>query len=104
MEKKELPVELAFKITQSAVEYANLLPFFSLEIQAAWEEGATAYATKLHQAEEKIKELERQNEMMKAQATGWRPLLEDILEMDKQDIAYISEDLVNKIKTFLYGE
>jgi hypothetical protein len=107
-------------------------------IEKAVGDGATSYATKLHQRDETIKILEYDNTRLKGelkgykeayeevvkdryrlsqendevmknynklneQATGWRPLLEDILEMDKQDIAYISEELIEKIKRFLYG-
>lgn len=49
-------------------------------------------------------EFKSENEKLKQQATGWRPLLEDILKQDNHDIAYISEELIEKIKTFLYGE
>lgn len=45
-----------------------------------------------------------ENEKLKAMSTGWRPLLEEVLRLDGQDIAYISEELIEKIKTFLYGE
>lgn len=84
-----------------------------------------AYATKLHQANETIKvltydnnrlkgevegltnavdELKGENEKLKATATGWRPLLEEVLKLDDLEVAYISEELIEKIKTFLYGE
>lgn len=37
-------------------------------------------------------------------ATGWRPLLEDVLKLDDLEIAHVPEQLFQKIKTFLYGE
>jgi hypothetical protein len=82
----------------------------------------TTYATKLFTAEQEIESLTNQlkkknevqveslkllrqeNEKLKEQATGWRPLLEQILREDDNNISYISADLLNKIKRFLYGE
>lgn len=77
-----------------------------------------AEATKLHQAEEKIKILDYDNKRLsgelegykeavdelKGQAIGWRPLLEDVLKLDDLEIAHVPEQLFKKIKTFLYGE
>lgn len=71
----------------------------------------TAYATKLHQAEtyngllkNEIQHLNTVIEKLKATATGWRPLLEEVLKLDGLDVAHISEELIEKIKSFLYGE
>lgn len=84
-----------------------------------------AYATKLHQANETIKvleydnnklkgqvegltsaveELKGENQKLKATATGWRPLLEDILRDNNNGYIDIDEALCSRIKTFLYGE
>lgn len=94
--------------------------------------GATAYATKLYLLQQKhslledavrvltydnnrlkgevegltsaVEESKRENEKLKASVTGWRPLLEDILRDDDNNISCVSVDLLNKIKTYLYGE
>lgn len=62
------------------------------------------YATKLQEAEDKIKELERQNEKLKATANGWRPLLEEVMNKHGAIILMHDNDFYEKIKTFLYGE
>lgn len=107
MEKNtQLPVEVLTEIRGHARAYGKQFTTASSEID--WYNGATAYATKLHQVEQENAELRRQNEKMKAMATGWRPLLEEALRR----FSGISEaggqpedlNLINKIKKFLYGE
>ena len=65
--------------------------------------GATAYASDRHQLQQENTELRRQNDKLKQQATGWRPLLEEVL---KHDAAFgeLSIEMIEKIKKFLYGE
>lgn len=88
--------------------------------------------TKLRQAEDKIKELEsnlqtansayemhkkalvhykkkkqslqKENERLKAQSNGWRPLLEEVMNKHGSIILMHDNDFYEKIKTFLYGE
>lgn len=48
-------------------------------------------------------EFKSENDKLKATATGWRPLLEEVL---KHDAAFgeLSIEIIDKIKKFLYGE
>lgn len=48
-------------------------------------------------------ELKHQNDKLKQQATGWRPLLEEVLKEDKT-FGTISNPTIKKITKFLYGE
>lgn len=101
-------------------EYAsNLQGAYQKGLQHAEQE----IATKLHQVEtcngllkteakhlngviDKLQqenaELRRQNDKMKQQATGWRPLLEEVLS--KHETGGCDLLLMERIKTFLYGE
>lgn len=77
---------------------------FLVGYQEGWASGATAYATKLHQVEQENEELHRQNDKMKEQAEGWRPLFEDILRDHRNGYINIDEAICSRIKQFLYGE
>lgn len=66
--------------------------------------GATAYATKLQEVEQENAELRRQNDKLKQQATGWRPLLEEVLSKHGAIILMHDSEFHEKIKKFLYGE
>lgn len=61
------------------------------------------YATKLHQVEKERDELLRQNDKMKAMATGWRPLLEKVIHRHEGGLLP-DRILYLEIKKFLYGE
>lgn len=54
------------------------------------------------QVEQENAELRRQNDKLKQQATGWRPLLEKVLS--KHETGGCDLLLMERIKTFLYGE
>ena len=114
-ENKQLPIEVVECINNWIVTFAlayhkrkdkdisnDVAEFITDELSMP--NALTAYATKLHQANETIKELERQNEKLKATATGWRPLLEDILRDNNNGYIDIDEALCSRIKKFLYGE
>lgn len=76
--------------------------FFSLEsARRAMQTYADQYATKLHQENA---ELRRQNDKMKAMATGWMPLLEEVLSKHGAIILMHDSEFHEKIKKFLYGE
>jgi FtsZ-binding cell division protein ZapB len=120
--------ELAKKIEQEAEHYANVqhsdkgkhLHHHNSQrwddSKEDWEAGATEYATKLHESQEDKElmrmayecaqkerdELQRQNDKLKERATGWRPLLEEVLS--EADDMPLRIELIEKIKTFLYGE
>lgn len=102
--KPELPVEVVTQIKTNAAlrcdrDQGKEDNSFRNGYYSGYVSGATAYAAQLHQAQQENAELRRQNDKLKEQAQGWRPLLEEILNND-----YISEDLTNKITKFLYGE
>jgi hypothetical protein len=48
-------------------------------------------------------EFKRQNDKLKEQATGWRPLLEEVLRENNHTAMY-PDHFINKVKKFLYGE
>lgn len=123
--KPELPVEVADRIFQ---EGQNMLAF-APDNKWSYIQGATAYATQLHQLQQENEsltnqlkkysnvsnenmkllrqeneELRRQNDKLKEQATGWRPLLEDVLRDNRNGYIDIDEALCSRIKKFLYGE
>lgn len=85
------------KAIDAIVKQAN---FYNEE--AKWSRIDTAYATKLHKVEQENAELRRQNDKMKAMATGWRPLLEEVLH--DWDSLVFEMQLKDKITKFLYGE
>ncbi len=115
MEKTTLlPVEVVEQIENDSIErfpvtltHGNHVRPILMQ-RAAYVTGATAYATKLHQVEQENAELRRQNDKMKAMATGWMPLLEEVLRRFSgiSEAAGQPEDfnLINNIKKFLYGE
>lgn len=98
----QLPKEVEMEIEQEAEAYANKTFIGKTFItphamrKAAFIEIATPYATKLHQ-------VQQENAKLKEQATGWRPLLEDVLKYDAA-FGELSIELIDKIKKFLYGE
>ena len=94
----ELPAEVAARITQSAVEYANLLVFYSPDVQAAWEAGATSYAIKWFYSFEEngklaatvadnldtIKVLEYDNTRMKGEVEGYKVACEELKQQNEK--------------------
>lgn len=60
------------------------------------------HATTLQQLQQDNAELYRQNDKLKEQVTGWRPLLEDVLR-ESGDLP-LPIELINKLTKFLYGE
>lgn len=126
MEKNtQLPAEVTEEIKLNAEDFANkhingrAQPDAWEIVFKSHETAATAYATKLHEANETIKvltydnnklkgeaevykiaveELKRQNDKLKEKATGWRPLLEEVLSKPA------THTLLEKIKKYLYGE
>lgn len=117
----QLPVEVVKKIWFEAEKYAEekvkAVNEDHFNVYNAYIAGATAYATKLLQADkangsleetnrglvEQNKELQRQNDKMKAMATGWRPLLEKVIHRHEGGLLP-DRILYLEIKTFLYGE
>lgn len=78
--------------------------FISLEsARRAMQTYADQYASKLHQVEQENADLRRQNDKLKQQAEGWRPLLEDALRENNHTAMY-PDHFINKITKFLYGE
>lgn len=106
-ENTQLPVEAKQKIWFEAEKYTEgkvkTINEEHFNIYKAYIDGATAYATTLHQANETIKWLEMENAKLKQQATGWRSLLEDVLS--KHSLGKLPDHIIyQKIKKFLYGE
>lgn len=105
----QLPVEVVEEIEQQADSYADKYMNGRVNthehglISEVWTVCATAYAIRLHQVEQENAELRRQNDKMKQEATGWRPLLEKVLREDAV-LCTVSIPTLEKIKKFLYGE
>lgn len=107
-EKNELPVEVVQEIEDKARASIRLKGWGeSLQFEC-YVRGATAYATKLHQAEQLAErrtiETMKHFQSARDEAYSAKQLLEEIIKQDNQGVAYISEELIKKIKTFLYGE
>jgi hypothetical protein len=100
--KPELPATVVEEIHSSADAYINSYPDEGTE-WGAYVAGATAYAADRHQLQQENAELRHQNDKMKEQATGWRPLLEEVLK-DNGLTAMYPDHFINKVKKFLYGE
>lgn len=156
----ELPAEVENALYTEAEEIYNKLNELAQEqdpydfglpmcnkVKAPIEAALTAYATKLHQAEQENTELRRwkieaaelltkihsyahkhleiklgesivdfviarakerdefksENDKLKQQATGWRPLLEKVLVMNEM-WGDLPGEFINEVKSFLYGE
>lgn len=96
-ENTQLPVEVVKQIDSDANDYLGTKEVeFSQRSFNAYTAGATAYAIKLHQAQQ-------ENAKLKAMAEGWRPLLEEVLS--KHNTGKLPDHhIYEKIKKFLYGE
>lgn len=102
MEKNtQLPVEVVNGIYMILLNHSHANRTIAAEEIAQYV--VEEYATKLHQAEQENAELRRQNEKMKAMATGWRPLLEEVLREDKA-FGTVSNPTIKKITKYMYGE
>lgn len=109
MSHKELPVEVVKQINEQADKFGFVVPydgsnkFYNDDKVEGYKAGATAYATQLHQLQQENAKLRRQNDKLKEQATGWRPLLEDVLREDRR-FGSVSKSTIDKLTKFLYGE
>src|SRR5262245_53428119 len=98
----QLPAEAGLHITRAAIEYANQLPFFSNEIRDAWDAGATAYATKLHQEQIKSAALDvlldtcgDNYEALKATYAQAQALLKKVIYRHEGLLIILSAELYN---------
>lgn len=85
MEKKtELPVEVSEEIEQEGERYADkylngiVNTREHAHLTEAYVAGATAYATKLHQAEEKIKVLDYDNKRLAGEVEGYKSAVDEL--------------------------
>lgn len=119
MEKKELPVEVVQQIEKEAEAHNERLKehaenerdvAYAQGFAEGWHEGATVYATKTQELKEETLKtyrdwhaLYKENTKLKEQATGWRPLLEEVLRENRL-YGHVPNETINKISKFLYGE
>lgn len=101
MEKNELPKEVADSL-KASVKRRSL----SQDYADGYKEGYALGATKLLEAEEKIKVLTYDNNRLKGEVEGLRvarDLLHEVLVMNEA-WGDLPGEFINKVKTFLYGE